>query len=207
VFNIQIHVHKLYLKPLSVQAQYSNLWPTNSSSSCHGSLRCWNGRTGDPTKFKPLIFSVWGFVLSNIAYIFIFMIMNYFCSSSTQFCYVIVNVRHLESYMHISNRCVPWKIAIGAENPVFYSLQFQQMSFCCKFPGGTGLMRALWRVNLILVLNCSLLSRRYILMNVLKSLASIVSMCSLHVIFLSKMTPRYFTLFTNGISRPFNVRR
>jgi hypothetical protein len=44
-------------------------------------------------------------------------------------------------------------------------------------------------------------------MNVLKALALIVSMCSLHEIFLTKSTPRYFMLFTNGISCPFNVRR
>jgi hypothetical protein len=44
-------------------------------------------------------------------------------------------------------------------------------------------------------------------MNNLKALASIVSICSLHVILLSKITPRYFTLFTKGMFRPFNVRR
>jgi hypothetical protein len=33
------------------------------------------------------------------------------------------------------------------------------------------------------------------------------SMCSLHVIFLSKTTPRYFTLVMKGIFSPFNVRR
>jgi hypothetical protein len=44
-------------------------------------------------------------------------------------------------------------------------------------------------------------------MNVLKAFASIVSMCNLHVILLSKITPRYFTLFTKGVFRPFNVRR
>jgi hypothetical protein len=32
-------------------------------------------------------------------------------------------------------------------------------------------------------------------------------MCNLHVIFLSKITPRYFTWFTNGMFRPFSVRR
>jgi hypothetical protein len=31
-------------------------------------------------------------------------------------------------------------------------------------------------------------------MNALKALASIISMCNLHVIFLSKITPRYFAL-------------
>jgi hypothetical protein len=34
------------------------------------------------TKFKPLIFSGWGFAMSNIVYIFIFVIMNDLCLSS-----------------------------------------------------------------------------------------------------------------------------
>jgi hypothetical protein len=51
----------------------------------------------------------------------------------------------------------------------------------------------------------SLLNREYILINVVKALASIISICNLHVTFLSKITQRYFTLFTNGIFRPFNV--
>jgi hypothetical protein len=60
------------------------------------------------------------------------------------------------------------------------------------------LMSALWRVSLMLVLNHSFLNREYILINVLKALASIISMCSLDVTFLWKITWRYFTLFTNG---------
>jgi hypothetical protein len=51
----------------------------------------------------------------------------------------------------------------------------------------------------MLMLNLSLLNRKYTLINVLKALALIVSVCGLHVIFLSKITPRYFTLFTNGM--------
>jgi hypothetical protein len=35
----------------------------------------------------------------------------------------------------------------------------------------------------MLVLNCSLLNREYTLINVLKALASITSMCGFHVIF------------------------
>jgi hypothetical protein len=54
----------------------------------------------------------------------------------------------------------------------------------------------------MLALNRSLLNKEYILMNVLKALASIICMCYLHVILLSNIT-----LFTNGIFRPFNVRR
>jgi hypothetical protein len=62
----------------------------------------------------------------------------------------------------------------------------------------TLLMSALWWISLILVLNRSLL-------NVMKALASIISVCNLHETFLSKITPRFIALFTYGIFRPFNV--
>jgi hypothetical protein len=45
----------------------------------------------------------------------------------------------------------------------------------------------------MLVLKRSLLNRGYILINVLKALASIISVRSLHVILLTKIKPRYFT--------------
>jgi hypothetical protein len=67
-------------------------------------------------------------------------------------------------------------------------------------------VRALWRVSLILAPNLSLLSRGYILMNVLKALASIIYVRSLRVIFFTKSAPRYFILFTNGMLRSFNAR-
>jgi hypothetical protein len=60
------------------------------------------------------------------------------------------------------------------------------------------LISALSRVSIMLVLN-------RLFLHVLKALALIISMCNLHVSFVSKITPRYFTLFTNGISRPFSV--
>jgi hypothetical protein len=61
----------------------------------------------------------------------------------------------------------------------------------------------------MLALSRSLLNREYtrILLNVLKAWASIICMCNLHVSLLFNNTPRYFTLFTNGIFRPFKVRR
>jgi hypothetical protein len=71
----------------------------------------------------------------------------------------------------------------------------------------TDLMRALWSVNLMLVLNLSLLYRAYTLINVLKALVLIISLRGLHVILLSNITPRYFMLFTNGMFHPFSVRR
>jgi hypothetical protein len=61
-------------------------------------------------------------------------------------------------------------------------------------------------VILMLVLNFSLLYRVYTVINVLKALVLIISLCGLHVIFLSNITLRYFTLFTNGMFHPFSVR-
>jgi hypothetical protein len=45
------------------------------------------------------------------------------------------------------------------------------------------LMSAFGRVSLMLVLNRTLLNREYMLINVLKALASIISICNLHVTF------------------------
>jgi hypothetical protein len=56
----------------------------------------------------------------------------------------------------------------------------------------------------MLVLNRPLLNRGYILMNVLKALVSTVSMCSLHVIFISKSMPRYLVIYKWNI--PFIQR-
>jgi hypothetical protein len=47
----------------------------------------------------------------------------------------------------------------------------------------------------MLAISRSRLNREYVLMNVLKALASIISMCNLHVIFISKITPRYFAIY------------
>jgi hypothetical protein len=58
----------------------------------------------------------------------------------------------------------------------------------------------------MLALNCSFFNREYILVNVLKVLASIISMCNFHIIFLSKIMPRYFTPFTTGMFRSLSVR-
>jgi hypothetical protein len=47
------------------------------------------------------------------------------------------------------------------------------------------------------VFNFSFLDRECNLINTQKALALIVSMCNFHVIFLPKITPSYFTPFTN----------
>jgi hypothetical protein len=58
----------------------------------------------------------------------------------------------------------------------------------------------------MLALNRPLLNW-YVLINALKALDSIVFMCSLHVIFLSNITPRYFRLFTKWMLRLFSVKK
>jgi hypothetical protein len=50
------------------------------------------------------------------------MIVNYFCLA--ELCYVIVNVRNMDSHMRIADQCAPRQIANGAENLVLQALQF-----------------------------------------------------------------------------------
>jgi hypothetical protein len=84
-------------------------------------------------KFKRLLFSVCCFALSNIAYIFIFVIMNDFCLSSAQV--LLWNRNGTWKATRISRK--PWKVASSVDYPIVHSLQFQQMGFCRKFSGGT----------------------------------------------------------------------
>jgi hypothetical protein len=56
----------------------------------------------------------------------------------------------------------------------------------------------------MLVFNHSLLNRKYILIHVLKALATIISLCDLHVAIYQRLH-RDFTLFTNGMFRTLNV--
>jgi hypothetical protein len=52
----------------------------------------------------------------------------------------------------------------------------------------------------MLVLSRSLLNREYIVISVLKALASIISMCNLHVTFLSKIAPILCTIYKRNVS-------
>jgi hypothetical protein len=65
--------------PLSVQVQYSRKCPIISSSCYNSSLFTWTVVYLTAAKFKPLIFTVSGFALSNVANICIFMILYDFC--------------------------------------------------------------------------------------------------------------------------------
>jgi hypothetical protein len=58
----------------------------------------------------------------------------------------------------------------------------------------------------MLALKYSLLNTEYVLINALKALVTIVFM-GVHVILLSNITPRHFTLFTKGMFFPFLLRK
>jgi hypothetical protein len=58
----------------------------------------------------------------------------------------------------------------------------------------------------MLALNRSLLSKEYTLINVVKALASIISMCNLHVTLLSKITPRYFVQLLTKVMKKRGIR-
>jgi hypothetical protein len=102
----------------------------------NSSLDIWTVVNMTPAKFKPFVFPMSGFALSNIGNIFVVMILYDFCLLPAWFCYVFVNVRNLESHMHI-DRCAPCKTVNGAKNLNLQTLQFQYIGFCRKFPGGT----------------------------------------------------------------------
>jgi hypothetical protein len=149
-------------------------------------------------KINPFIFSVSGFPFSDVANICIFMILYDLCLLPAHFRYVIINIRHLESHVQLADRCALYKCTKGAENLASQALQFRKVGICSKFRGGTRIshydrISALRRVSLMLMLNRSLLNRIYTLINVLKTLASIISVFNLLVILFSKITPRCFT--------------
>jgi hypothetical protein len=81
--------------------------------------------------------------------------------------------------MQNTNWCAPWKIFNGAESLLFIRCNFSRWLSTANSQVGYAkviilLMSALWRLNLMLVLNRSLFNREYILINVLKALASII---------------------------------
>jgi hypothetical protein len=74
--------------------------------------------------------------------------------------------------MHIVKRCATWKIANGCGEPCFAgaTISMGGVSVANSQAGQPSviadLMRTLWRVSLMLVLNRSLLNKGYIPMNV-----------------------------------------
>jgi hypothetical protein len=75
-------------------------------------------------KFKPLIASMSGFALSNVANMFILMILYDFGLLPAQLRYIIVYIRKVENCVHIAERCAPLKISGGAKDFVLQALQF-----------------------------------------------------------------------------------
>jgi hypothetical protein len=91
----------------------------------------------------------------------------------------------------------------------FAGAAVHHMSFCCKLPGGIGinhfsLISAVYTMSLIFAFKC-LFWIWYMSCTCPKALATVISICSLYVILLLKMTPRYFLLFTNGLFCPFSL--
>jgi hypothetical protein len=105
------NIYKASVSPGSVQQIMPYFWyfPYN------GSLVTWTVICLTTAKFKPFIFRVLGFALSNGVNIFVIMILYDLCLLPALFCYVIIYKWDLESQVQIANRCAPWIIANGAE--------------------------------------------------------------------------------------------
>jgi hypothetical protein len=73
----------------------------------NGSLVTWTVVSLTAAKFKPLIFSVSGFVLPCAANIVILMILYDLCMLPVQFCYIIVHIRKVENRRLVSSLYSP----------------------------------------------------------------------------------------------------
>jgi hypothetical protein len=133
-----MYVHTTYTSSLSVQAQYSTSCLI-ISSSYYNSLVTWTAVWLSAAIFKPLIFPVSRFALSNVRNIRIVMVLYDFCLWPAYFGYMIVYIRKFVIHLQIANGCAPWKISNGAENFVLQSLQFEYMVVCRKPPGGANI--------------------------------------------------------------------
>jgi hypothetical protein len=76
------------------------------------------------TKFKSFMFSVLSFTFSYAANIHIFMILYDFWLFPACFHYEIINIRNLESHVHVMGRCAPRETTDDLEDSVLHALQF-----------------------------------------------------------------------------------
>jgi hypothetical protein len=93
----------LYTSPLSVQALQSRS-PILCILCYNSSLVTWTVVSLTTAEFKSPIFSMSGFALSYTTN----MILYDFCLSPSQFCYLMVCIRKVESNVQIADRCAPW---------------------------------------------------------------------------------------------------
>jgi len=90
----------------------------------HGSLDIWTIIRLTATKFKSFMFSVLNFTFSYAANIRIIMILYDFRLFPTCFRYEIINIRNLESHVHVMGRCAPRETTDDLEDSVLHALQF-----------------------------------------------------------------------------------
>jgi hypothetical protein len=92
--SVDLYIQCVY-KVSFIQGSVQQILPYFSSSGYNGSLITLTVIRLISAKFKPFIFSVSGFVLSNIANMCILMIRNDLCLLPALFGYIIVHVRNL----------------------------------------------------------------------------------------------------------------
>jgi hypothetical protein len=133
-------VYILHTRPLLVKDRYSRLCPTSCSKSHFGRFDTWTLVHVTTAKFKPLIFSMTGFALSNVTNIFIF----YF-----EFLLLVVCIISLCSRRHVgfgkpnANRgpMCTLKIFHWCRESCFAGAVILVGGFCHKSPGETGIRR------------------------------------------------------------------
>jgi hypothetical protein len=129
----------------------------------------------------------WYALIPHKAYSFITtLFLGPFDDVITKFYCIIIYIRKFESLVQIANRWAPWKISNGAENSVLQALQFQKMVVCCKLPGGESISHDAPNECFVedqfnIIAESFTFNGEYIVINVLKAFAPIISMCYLQL--------------------------
>jgi hypothetical protein len=91
------------------------------------------------SKFKPFVLLIRGFSLSNVTYVWMYMIQDYFWLYAAQFNFIVVHVRNFEDHVQVVDWCAPVRISNSAEYSVLQALQFQEVNVHRILPGGTSI--------------------------------------------------------------------
>jgi hypothetical protein len=129
----------IYVCSIHTKAWRSRSCPISCSSCHNGYLVAWTVVRLTAAKLKPLIFSVSGFTFSYIANHCIFMILCDLCLLPAKFCYVIINIRHLENHVQRAPMCT-LEIYQWWGEPYFTSGEISKDGYLQKISLGSGIV-------------------------------------------------------------------
>lgn len=153
---------------------------------------------------KSPIFSVSGFTFSEIANIWIFIILYDLCLLRAQFCNIIINIQDLESQEQLVDRFAPLKFTNSVENLDFKCYNFVRSAIYSLVEQEhliSDMINTLRRIILML-----LLIAHFWLGNVQKALASVISICNPLVVKYTEVFYMFHKRALQSIQNEMNLR-